>query len=411
MTKINSTATSRTRKPRKPDKPEKPHKDYPLYSHANGQWAKKVRGKTHFFGEWADPQKALENWLADKDALLAGRVPRRRSDPDAPTLTTLVNAFLTTKRTLYDAGERSAHTINMYVDICDELLDEFGAQRLLTDILPEDFEKLRAKWAKKWGPVRLGTEINRARVVFNYAYKNGIIDKPIRFGDGFARPSAKVLRLNRAKRGPRMFEAAELRAMIKGATQPLKAMLLLGINCALGNEDIARLPFTAIDLDKSWLDYPRGKTGIMRRIPLWPETVKAVREWIAERPTPKDAENFQLVFITVRGNPWNSGTDNRAISHEVRKLLDRLKIGGRRNFYDLRHVFETIAGNGRDQVAVDAVMGHAPKADDMSAHYREGVDDQRLRDVVEVVQTWLNAKENEAKLKLAVAPEEKTARA
>ena len=48
----------------------------------------------------------------------------------------------------------------------------FGSDRLLTDLLPEDFEKLRATWAKKWGAIRLGNTINKVRVVFNYAYKN-----------------------------------------------------------------------------------------------------------------------------------------------------------------------------------------------------------------------------------------------
>ena len=60
MTKANSTAPVR---PRKPKKPTKPQKDFPLFAHAVGQWAKRIRGKTHYFGVWADPQAALEKWL------------------------------------------------------------------------------------------------------------------------------------------------------------------------------------------------------------------------------------------------------------------------------------------------------------------------------------------------------------
>jgi hypothetical protein len=40
------------------------------------------------------------------------------------------------------------------------------------------------------------------------------------------------------------------------------------------------------------------------------------------------------------------------------KLLDRLKITGNRNFYCIRHGFETIPGEYQDQVAVDSVMVH-----------------------------------------------------
>ncbi len=55
-------------------KPTKPSKDYPLYAHNCGRWAKKVRGKLHYFARWDDPQGALEQWLAVKDDLLAGVV-------------------------------------------------------------------------------------------------------------------------------------------------------------------------------------------------------------------------------------------------------------------------------------------------------------------------------------------------
>ena len=39
-----------------------------------------------------------------------------------------------------------------------------------------------------------------------------------------------------------MFEAAQLRKIIDKADQPLKAMILLGINCGFGNHDCGTLP-------------------------------------------------------------------------------------------------------------------------------------------------------------------------
>ncbi len=45
------------------------------------------------------------------------------------------------------------------------------------------------------------------------------------------------------------------------------------------------------------------------------------------------------------------------------------------------------AGESRDQVAVDAIMGHS--REDMASVYRERIGDDRLRAVAEHVRQWL----------------------
>ncbi len=44
------------------ERPTKPRPDFPLFAHANGQWAKKIQGKLHYFGAWDKPQMAEENY-------------------------------------------------------------------------------------------------------------------------------------------------------------------------------------------------------------------------------------------------------------------------------------------------------------------------------------------------------------
>ena len=73
----------------------------------------------------------------------------------------------------------------------------------------------------------MANEVRRVRTVFRYAEQNQLIALPVRFGSEFKQPARKVLRLERAKKGPRMFEAAELRAILdKAAYAATKAMIL-----------------------------------------------------------------------------------------------------------------------------------------------------------------------------------------
>ena len=75
--------------------------------------------------------------------------------------------------------------------------------------------------------------------------------------------------------------------------------------------------------------------------------------------------------------------------------LDKARIGDQEvkrlglSFYSLRHTFQTMAEGARDLAAVQSIMGHAPSGSDMSAKYRERVDNERLQAVTEHVRKWL----------------------
>ena len=369
----------------KPTKPNKPYADFPLFPHAAGVWAKKIRGKMHYFGPWSEPDAALTKYLDEKDALHAGRKPR----PDATALTVkdVANGFLNHKQALLDAGELSPHTFANYKRATDTMVAHIGKARLVADLDPQDFAALRNKMAKKWGPHRLAVTIQHIRSSFKHAFDAGLIPAPVRFGPGFKGPTKKTFRLHRAGQGQKLFTADEVRLLLDAAGVPMKAMISLGINCGFGNSDCGHLPLTALDLDGGWIDYPRPKTGINRRCPLWPETVQALRKALADRPEPKSEEDAGLFFVTKYGGPWAKDTPDSPVTKEMRKLLDRLDIEGHKNFYTLRHVFRTVADEARDQPAVDFLMGHA--ANDMASVYRERISDERLCAVSNYVRAWL----------------------
>jgi integrase len=380
----------RRRRDGKADAPPKPYPDFPLFPHATGRWAKKIRGKLVYFGPWANADAALKKYLAEKDALHAGRRPREVST--GVTIIHLAKRFMDAKLALVNSGELTNRSWQDYNAACRLIIARFGKNRLVEDLDAEDFTAFRAKLAKGWGPVTLGNVIQRIRVVFKFAWDDGMIDRPVKYGQGFKRPARKVVRLDRAKKGPKLFTAEEVRRLIEAAGPAMKAMILLGINGGFGNADCGTLPRSAVDLDARMIDFPRPKTGIPRRVPLWPETVEAIREATDCRPTPKNATNAGLVFITKYGLPWakdsKKGAD-QTLAKEFGKLLRSMKFNGRKGlgYYTLRHTFRTVADDSKDQPAVDYIMGH--EVPHMSSVYRETIDDDRLRAVTEHVRLWL----------------------
>lgn len=383
MTERHSTASPSRGKPDKM-KPERPDGS-PLFWHAAGGWAKKIRGKLHYFGRVSHAD-ALAVYEQEKNDLHAGRAPRAEQAAEQLTVRLLCAKFLAWKLHLKDAGELSPHTLSKYSDACKLLMNVLGRGRLVSDLRPDDFEKLRKRMARTWGPVRIGNFVNAIRTVFNYGVKNGLM-APIVYGEGFRRPSKKTLREHRQSKGLKMFEAAELRGMLDKARQPLRAMLLLGINCGFGNSDVGNLPQSALDLAGGWVTYPRPKTAIERRIPLWPETVEALREWSCERPEARKPEHAGLVFITAKGGCWARQELDSPVSKETAKLLKACGLNGHRGFYCLRHTFQTIGDNAGDFIAVRKIMGHA--TDDIGDVYRERVPDDRLQRVTDHVRGWL----------------------
>jgi integrase len=390
-----STATKASRKPASYPKPRP---DFPLTPHVRArQWCKKVRRKIYYFGTLDDPQTALNKWLDEKDDLLAGRVPRR-AKPDELTVKELVNRFLTSKQQLVDTGEMANRTWKDYDRVASKLIGVFGRLRAVADLRPEDFERLRADVAKGElgkgvGPVAIHNFLRRAKTIFKYALDNDLIDRPVKIGQGFRPPSRQIMRKQRNEQPLRMFTAPELWKIVAAAPQPLKAMVLLGANAGLGNSDIGQMRLAHIDLDAGVLVYPRPKTHVQRKAYLWPETIKEVKAWLKVRPLAKDGVDDSLVFLTVFGNSWHTDSYDSPISKELRKLLDELDIKrDGLSFYGLRRGFETIAGQTRDQPAVDRIMGHAERANDMAAVYRQEAGDStmddRLKAVAAHVRKW-----------------------
>lgn len=387
--------------PVRSQKPEKPSEDFPLFPHASGQWAKKIKGKLWYFGSWADPTAALNRYLDEKFEHEQGRVPRSRETGvvSGCSVRDLVNTFLTSQERRLNAGELSQRSFADYFQACKRIVEFLGKQTGVSSLKAADFRGFRESWPKTWGLQMHSDLIAKTKTIFGYALKNGLIESPVNFGSDFEKPSKQQMRRKRqqeiADRGTLDFTAEQITKLLQESSAVLKACILLGINCGLGNSDCANLTQRVANLESGWLDFPRPKTGIPRRCKLWPETVAAIETAIEVRPAPFDRADASLCFLTSHGRPlvWHSlkegkhcQTNNLTTSFgKVLKKCDLQKSG--LGFYSLRRTFETVAGATKDQVAVDYVMGHVDQS--MAGIYRQGIDDSRLVAITEHVRGWL----------------------
>ena len=233
------------------------------------------------------------------------------------------------------------------------------------------------------------------RTFFKWGWESDLLKSPVKLGPDFKGASKRQIREQRNAVGKKRFEASELQTLLKAASTSMRAMILLAVNCGYGNTDIATLRETHIV--KGWIDYPRPKTAVPRRAPLWPETEAAIADVIQQRPKAANQQDVGLVFLTSHGSAWvRPGIQsNDEISKAFRKLLNRTelyRLG--RTFYGLRHTFATIGDDARDSVAVASIMGHADAS--MTANYRQRIEDARLRAVTDHVHEWLFGTEGPA---------------
>jgi integrase len=384
-------------RPRRSDKPKKPYPEFPLYPHATRRWAKKIRGKTRFFGPWEDWQGALARYQEQREDLYAGRVPRAKRQ--GYSVRQLCNEYLHAKKVKADRGQLSLLSWKERLKVC-ELLTAAMGDVFVDDVGPADFAAFDRSLPVHWGLHRRGKVVTIVRCVFRYAMEMDITLKLIKFGPDFKPAGKQALKAARDKRPVRHFSAAEVLQLLASADVHMKAMILLGVNCGYGNTDISGLQKRHLDLAGGWAEMPRQKTCVDRRCPLWPETVAAVKASLAERPEPLNPDYADHVFLGPGRTPLvrvreESSADGKCnilyydrLHGPFSLLMNRLEMRrAGRGFYSLRHSHRTASDASKDQPACNLIMGHDDGS--MAGNYRHGVDDERLRAVARVVHDWL----------------------
>lgn len=358
---------------------------FPLFQHASGQFAKKIGGKLYYFG--SDRDAALARYQEEAPNIKAGR--NRFGDPQTGgtyRLDVLLEDFLDAKNRMLESGEITKRHFDDLLRSAKLIAKTIGKHRYVDNLVPDDFAPLRSALAKRHNAISLVREIGNCRQPFNWAWKNGKLDRPVKFGTEFAMPTKKKIRLAKNGRGDWTIEPSEIHAMLKASTPAMRAMILLGINAALGPADLASMEFRHVKGE--WLTFPRPKTGIDRRCWLWVETRQALDAYLATRKNPRSKEHANRVFVTKYGHSWNGKGTATPISAEFRKTAEQLKLHREGfTFYSLRRTCRTIADEALDAPVCDVIMGHCD--DSMAATYRQRIADERFIKVATHVHDWL----------------------
>jgi integrase len=166
------------------------------------------------------------------------------------------------------------------------------------------------------------------------------------------------------------------------ADKKLKAMILLGLNCGFGCTDCSELKWKNIDFENSRIKFARTKTAVDRNLPLWQETIQALKD------IPK---SDKFVFVTKYGNKYvrvtpktnSDGTTKllnyNEVSKQFSKLLKKAGIKTEKGvgFYTLRRTAATLAARSGDPFAVQRLLGHSDLK--MATVYVQDVSEQTDR--------------------------------
>jgi integrase len=182
------------------------------------------------------------------------------------------------------------------------------------------------------------------------------------------------------------FTPDHIKLLLEKADPQMKAMIWLGLNCGFGCTDCSELLWENLGLKEGRVCFPRGKTGVERNLPLWFETVNALKR------LPRINER---VFNTRNGNPWvrtietpkKDGTikytPDNSLAKEFAKLTKKAGVQTEKGmgFYTLRRTAATLAAKSGDPFAVQRLLGHADLK--MASTYVQNICEQTDRVIIQ----------------------------
>lgn len=398
--------SSRGRKPRNP-------RTKPFFPHASGYWAAKIGGRTQYLARWQTPPSEVERLYHERKRALeeaSSDGPEVAVGSDTITVKQVANLFVNGKAAEAEAGDLSWLTWRNYQNELVWFTEQIG-HRPAASLEPPDFARLNAALKAKFNYNEHRRRVATLRMAVRWAFNNGYIDREPRFGTQFKAPGQRQCRKERAKKVSKLFAAPDLQALVEAAEEPMQAMILLGINCAYLQSDLAELMVQFEDGSRNrlhlgqgpFIRFDRPKTGERRKCPLWPETVEALKKVIGDRTKGRVFETRRgMPLVHIRRSCDEQGrvlraTHCDAVSKAFREL--RREVGcyaAGRGFSALRSTFEARAWHitGLDAAnfaAIHWIMGHGlrgPEVSKMADVYVQDIEVATLQLVTDRVRDW-----------------------
>ena len=258
---------------------------FPLTLHSTGQYCNKIKGKMHYFGK--DKKQALERYLEQAAFLHNGKAVMFKTTNGNMTLKSLCNIYLQHQQAKAASAEI---TFRHYVDqisCLKKFMSFIGQYRKISEISTLDLQNYKRKLKRAYNSAhRINLHISIMKTMFHWAKKNDILH---RIPNIDTVSSIKIIHKQR-----HVFTSEEIHQLFALADVQMKAMIWLGLNCGFGCTDCAELRWSDLDLVNGRVKLARGKTGVSRDLPLWPETIQSLQDI---------TKSGKLVFRTSRDKP------------------------------------------------------------------------------------------------------------
>lgn len=267
-------------------------------------------------------------------------------DTDIP-LQDLLDNYLNKKKTITQKSKDDSETFfDTFVSVIDcKTVDEIT----LKDVHRyEDYMH-----ESGLAPKTIKNRMDIVSTIFNYntgRYNSSHLIQVHRWLKGLDRPEQTE------KFNPELMSLEHFNTLYKTANLKWKAMLLLGLNCAMYPVDLIRLKRENINFEDGTIAFRRGKTGkVLAVSTLWARTKRALKKYLDSRK-----DNSPYIFLNLYKTNYQKSSGITNYFNE--SLRHNSGIPKAVKFNHLRDTFSTFAQDaGYSIEQINLVLGHINK--------------------------------------------------